>query len=177
MGLSRAGRLVHAERGRTGLYPEPNRRTGRPTPVRVRGLLAACAPRVPWSPDRRWQMADDTPSIRLVRRYIEAVQRARASGDVDDFDALREFRAPTSSSRPRARGLSSRGRCCTGVLPPVGNLLQAGPEADVGRGWRKGSAPLMRTRASNFLCIHHPTRLCRQQPKQIWDAAGAIVAP
>ena len=36
-------------------------------------------------------MADDTPSIRLVRRYIEAVQRARASGDVDDFEALREF--------------------------------------------------------------------------------------
>ena len=38
-------------------------------------------------------MADDTPSIGLVRRYIEAVQRARASGDVDDFEALREFLA------------------------------------------------------------------------------------
>ena len=39
-------------------------------------------------------MADDTSSIRLVRRYIETVQRARASGDVDDFEALREFLAP-----------------------------------------------------------------------------------
>lgn len=38
-------------------------------------------------------MADDTPSIRLVRRYIEAVQHARASGDVDDFEAIREFLA------------------------------------------------------------------------------------
>ena len=38
-------------------------------------------------------MADDSPSIRLVRRYIEAVQRARASGDVEDFEALREFLA------------------------------------------------------------------------------------
>ena len=38
-------------------------------------------------------MADDTPSIRLVRSYIEAVQRARASGDVSDFEALREFLA------------------------------------------------------------------------------------
>ena len=38
-------------------------------------------------------MADDTPSIGLVRRYIEAVQRARASGDVNDFEALREFLA------------------------------------------------------------------------------------
>ena len=38
-------------------------------------------------------MAGDTPSIRLVRRCIEAVQRARASGDVDDFEALREFLA------------------------------------------------------------------------------------
>lgn len=36
-------------------------------------------------------MGDDTPSIRLVRSYIEAVQRARASGDVDDFEVLREF--------------------------------------------------------------------------------------
>lgn len=38
-------------------------------------------------------MADDTPSIRLVRRYIEAVQRARGSGEFDDFEALREFLA------------------------------------------------------------------------------------
>jgi ketosteroid isomerase-like protein len=38
-------------------------------------------------------MADDTPSIKLVRRYIEAVQQARASGDVNDFDALREYLA------------------------------------------------------------------------------------
>ncbi|QIK74837.1 nuclear transport factor 2 family protein [Nocardioides piscis] len=36
-------------------------------------------------------MAEDTASIDLVRRYIEAVQRARASGDVSDFEALREF--------------------------------------------------------------------------------------
>ena len=39
-------------------------------------------------------MTDEVPSISLVRRYIEAVQRARASGDVDDFDALRKFLAP-----------------------------------------------------------------------------------
>ena len=39
-------------------------------------------------------MSDGSPSIRLVRTYIEAVQRARASGDVDDFEALREFLAP-----------------------------------------------------------------------------------
>ena len=38
-------------------------------------------------------MAEDTPSIRLVRSYIEAVQRARASGDADDFEALRGFLA------------------------------------------------------------------------------------
>ncbi len=38
-------------------------------------------------------MADDSPSIKLVRGYIEAVQRARASGDADDFDVLREFLA------------------------------------------------------------------------------------
>ncbi len=38
-------------------------------------------------------MPDGTPASRLVRRYIEAVQRARASGDVDDFEALREFLA------------------------------------------------------------------------------------
>jgi len=35
----------------------------------------------------------DTPAIRLVRSYIEAVQQARASGDVADFVALREFLA------------------------------------------------------------------------------------
>ena len=38
-------------------------------------------------------IAGDSPSIRLVRSYIEAVQRARASGDVDDFEALRAFLA------------------------------------------------------------------------------------
>jgi len=38
-------------------------------------------------------MADDTPSTRLVHNYIEAVQRARASGDVDDFEAIRKFLA------------------------------------------------------------------------------------
>ena len=38
-------------------------------------------------------MADDSPSIRLVRSYIEAAQRARASGRADDFEALREFLA------------------------------------------------------------------------------------
>ena len=38
-------------------------------------------------------MADDSPSIKLVRGYIEAVQRARASGDADDFGVLREFLA------------------------------------------------------------------------------------
>lgn len=39
-------------------------------------------------------MTDDTPSVRLVRRFIEASQRARASGDVGDFNALRAFLAP-----------------------------------------------------------------------------------
>ena len=38
-------------------------------------------------------MPDDSPSITLVRSYIEAVRRARASGDIDDFEALREFLA------------------------------------------------------------------------------------
>ena len=38
-------------------------------------------------------MADDSPSIGVVRRYIEAVQRARASGDLKDFEALRDFLA------------------------------------------------------------------------------------
>ena len=35
----------------------------------------------------------DTPAIRLVRSYIEAVQHARASGNADDFEALHEFLA------------------------------------------------------------------------------------
>lgn len=40
-------------------------------------------------------MADeDSPSIRLVRSYIATSQRARASGDADDFEALRAFLAP-----------------------------------------------------------------------------------
>ena len=39
-------------------------------------------------------MADNTPPIRLVLTYIEAAQRARATGNVDDFEALREFLAP-----------------------------------------------------------------------------------
>jgi ketosteroid isomerase-like protein len=38
-------------------------------------------------------MVDDSPSIRLVRDYIEASQRARASGKAEDFEALREFMA------------------------------------------------------------------------------------
>jgi ketosteroid isomerase-like protein len=32
--------------------------------------------------------------MRLVLTYIEAVQRARTSGDADDFEALRKFLAP-----------------------------------------------------------------------------------
>ena len=40
------------------------------------------------------QVADDSSSVRLVLTYVEAVQRARASGDVEDFEALREFLAP-----------------------------------------------------------------------------------
>jgi ketosteroid isomerase-like protein len=39
-------------------------------------------------------VADDTPPMRLLLTYIEAAQRARASGDADDFEALREFLAP-----------------------------------------------------------------------------------
>jgi ketosteroid isomerase-like protein len=39
-------------------------------------------------------VADETPPMRLVLTYIEAAQRARASGDADDFEALREFLAP-----------------------------------------------------------------------------------
>ena len=38
-------------------------------------------------------MADDTPSIQLVKSYIEAIQRARASGEADDFEAIRGFLA------------------------------------------------------------------------------------
>jgi ketosteroid isomerase-like protein len=39
-------------------------------------------------------MPDDTPSIQLVESYIAAIQRARASGEVDDFEAIRGFLAP-----------------------------------------------------------------------------------
>ena len=39
-------------------------------------------------------VADDTASIQLVLNYIEASQRARASGRVEDFEALRPFLAP-----------------------------------------------------------------------------------
>jgi ketosteroid isomerase-like protein len=39
-------------------------------------------------------VADGTPPMRLLLTYIEAAQRARASGDADDFEALREFLAP-----------------------------------------------------------------------------------
>ena len=38
-------------------------------------------------------MPDDSPSITLVRNYIEASQRARASGDAEDLEAMREFMA------------------------------------------------------------------------------------
>lgn len=38
-------------------------------------------------------MADDHPSVRLVRSYIEASQRARASGSAADFAAVRGFLA------------------------------------------------------------------------------------
>jgi ketosteroid isomerase-like protein len=38
-------------------------------------------------------MADDTASTRLVVGYIEASQRARASGRAEDFEVLREFLA------------------------------------------------------------------------------------
>lgn len=38
-------------------------------------------------------MANDTSAIDLVLRYIEASQRARASGRVEDFEALRTFLA------------------------------------------------------------------------------------
>lgn len=39
-------------------------------------------------------MADDTPRTQLVESYITAVQRARASGKADDFEAIRGFLAP-----------------------------------------------------------------------------------
>ena len=38
-------------------------------------------------------MAGENPSVTLVRRYIEAVQKARASGDDADFEALRGYLA------------------------------------------------------------------------------------
>ena len=38
-------------------------------------------------------MTDETPSTRLVTNYIEATQRARASGEAGDFEAIREFLA------------------------------------------------------------------------------------
>ena len=38
-------------------------------------------------------MADDTPSITIVRNYIEAAQGARASGRASDFSAVRGFLA------------------------------------------------------------------------------------
>jgi hypothetical protein len=47
--------------------------------------------------------------MRLVLTYIEAAQRARASGDADDFEALREFLAPDVLIRQRARGRTNRG--------------------------------------------------------------------
>lgn len=39
-------------------------------------------------------MVETDPAVGLVLRYIEAVQRARASRRVDDFDAVRGFLAP-----------------------------------------------------------------------------------
>ena len=39
-------------------------------------------------------MADDSSSIQVVLSYIEASQRARASGRIVDFDALRRFLDP-----------------------------------------------------------------------------------
>lgn len=39
-------------------------------------------------------MADDASSIQVVLNYIAASQRARASGRVEDFEALRPFLAP-----------------------------------------------------------------------------------
>jgi ketosteroid isomerase-like protein len=38
-------------------------------------------------------MADDTSAIDVVLSYIEASQRARASGRIEDFEALRTFMA------------------------------------------------------------------------------------
>ena len=42
-------------------------------------------------------MADDNPSIRFVRNYIEAAQRARASGSADDLTPCVDFLRPTWS--------------------------------------------------------------------------------
>ena len=39
-------------------------------------------------------MAEDHLSIELVKRYIRAIQRARATGEVADFEAIRVFLAP-----------------------------------------------------------------------------------
>lgn len=39
-------------------------------------------------------MADDTSATDVVLSYIKASQRARASGRVEDFEALRTFLAP-----------------------------------------------------------------------------------
>jgi ketosteroid isomerase-like protein len=39
-------------------------------------------------------MVEDSPSIELVRSYIAASQRARTSGDAQDFEALRVHLAP-----------------------------------------------------------------------------------
>jgi ketosteroid isomerase-like protein len=38
-------------------------------------------------------VADDHASTRLVLSYIETIQRARASGKLDDFEAIRRFLA------------------------------------------------------------------------------------
>lgn len=39
-------------------------------------------------------MAEQSPAIELVLGYIEAAQRARASGRTKDFDVVRRFLAP-----------------------------------------------------------------------------------
>ena len=44
-------------------------------------------------------MASDTPALQLVEAYIETVQRARASGAADDFEAIRGFLGPDFSIR------------------------------------------------------------------------------
>jgi ketosteroid isomerase-like protein len=57
-----------------------------------RRSLAAC-----WPPCHRLRMdgstGDNTSSVHVVLSYIEASQRARASGRAEDFEALREFLA------------------------------------------------------------------------------------